>query len=80
MCVGSITVQPYNDSELEPMELGGSVFVKANKNLWRASDEFGFERFDFEEGSSTMAIWDGTEFLLKVRILQYSNFVFLLGT
>ncbi|KAJ3489421.1 hypothetical protein NLI96_g2134 [Meripilus lineatus] len=62
----SITVQPYNDSELEPMELGGSVFVKANKNLWRASDEFGFERFDFEEGSSTMAIWDGTEFLLKM--------------
>lgn len=66
---GSTTVQPYDDSELEPIELGASIFVKANKNLWRASDEFGFERADFDDNDDSMGIWDGTKFLLTVRII-----------
>ncbi|KAI0635392.1 Prenylcysteine lyase-domain-containing protein [Trametes polyzona] len=64
----STTVFPYEDESLEPVELGASIFVKVNKNLWRAVDEFGLERTDFEgsdEGDDdTMGIWDGHEFVL----------------
>ncbi|THH01023.1 hypothetical protein EW026_g1609 [Hermanssonia centrifuga] len=59
----STTVYPYDDPSLEPIELGASIFVKANKNLWRASEEFGFDRKDFDEDDS-MGIWDGEQFLL----------------
>ena len=69
MTIGSIVVQPYGDADLEPMELGGSIFVKANKNLWRASEEFDLERSDFEEGSDAMGVWDGPKFLLTVSII-----------
>lgn len=34
--------------------------------MWRATDEFGFERVDFDDGDDTMGIWDGTKFLLTV--------------
>lgn len=32
---------PYEDITLDPIELGGFVFVDANFNLMRAADEFG---------------------------------------
>lgn len=60
---------PYEDENLEAVELGASIFVKVNKNLWRAVDEFGLERVDFErddDGDDTMGIWDGHEFALTV--------------
>ncbi|KAL1939239.1 hypothetical protein VTO73DRAFT_10042 [Trametes versicolor] len=63
----STTVFPYEDENLEAVELGASIFVKVNKNLWRAVDEFGLERVDFErddDGDDTMGIWDGHEFAL----------------
>ncbi len=60
-------MQPYDDPELDPIELGASIFVKANKNLWRATEEFGFERKDFDEGD-TLGIWDGAEFRLMVCV------------
>ncbi|KAI9057361.1 hypothetical protein FKP32DRAFT_1746212 [Trametes sanguinea] len=61
----SITVHPYEDESLEPAELGASIFIKNNKNLWRAVDEFGLERVGFDEGvDDTMGIWDGKEFVL----------------
>ena len=65
---------PYNDSRLAPIELGASIFVKANKNLWRASEEFGLNLTDFSEqpGDSTLGIWDGKEFLLTVSYFYYS--------
>lgn len=61
-------MQPYNDSRLAPIELGASIFVKANKNLWRASQEFGLNLTDFsgEDGDGSLGIWDGKEFLLTV--------------
>ena len=59
-------VQPYDMPELEPVELGGSVFVEVNKNLWRAVDEFGFERIPFENASDVVGIWDGQEFVAMV--------------
>lgn len=64
---GSTTVHPYSDPRLEPVELGASIFVEANKNLWRASDEFGFERQDFDDPDGSMGLWDGSQFLITVR-------------
>ncbi|KAI0828535.1 Prenylcysteine lyase-domain-containing protein [Trametes gibbosa] len=65
----STVVLPYEDDSLEPVELGASIFVKVNKNLWRAVEEFGLERVNFEndddnDGDDTVGIWDGHEFVL----------------
>ena len=66
---GSTTVHPYDDPELEPIELGASIFVKANKNLWRASEEFGLERISFDgDSDEVLGIWDGQEFALTVSV------------
>ena len=67
--IGSTTVYPYDDDTLESHELGASIFVKVNKNLWRAVDEFGLERveFDGDDDNDIMGIWDGHEFVLTVR-------------
>ena len=65
--VGSTTVFPYDNETLEAVELGASIFVKVNKNLWRAVDEFGLERVNFEgDDDDIMGIWDGQEFALTV--------------
>ncbi len=66
--IGSTTVQPYNDPSLEPTELGGSVFVPPNKLIWRATEEYGFERFPFENSDDVMGVWDGSQFVVTVRI------------
>ena len=58
-------ITPYDD--LTPIELGASVFVKANKNMWRAVDEFGLERTGFDDEKEVMGIWDGEQFPLTVR-------------
>ncbi|KAG6857603.1 hypothetical protein H0H87_010171 [Tephrocybe sp. NHM501043] len=58
----SITVHPYHNTSLPPLELGASIFVSANKNLWRASDEFNLTRRLFAQGGRT-SIWDGEEIL-----------------
>ena len=68
LLTGSTVVSPYDN--LQPIELGGSIFVKANKNLWRAVEEFGLERSDFEDEKSVMGIWDGQEFVLTVRLVS----------
>ncbi|KAI0644039.1 Prenylcysteine lyase-domain-containing protein [Trametes meyenii] len=61
----STTVFPYEDDSLEPVELGASIFIEANANLWRAVDEFGLERIKFEdEDDDATGIWDGQEFVL----------------
>ncbi|KIP03332.1 hypothetical protein PHLGIDRAFT_77794 [Phlebiopsis gigantea 11061_1 CR5-6] len=64
----STTVQPYDDPELDPIELGASIFVKINKNMWRASEEFGFERVDFDDSDDTLGIWDGSKFVLTSKL------------
>ena len=66
---GSTTVYPYDDPELDPIELGASIFVKVNKNLWRASEEFGLERISFDgDSDEVLGIWDGQEFPLTVSV------------
>lgn len=57
---------PYNDTSLKPAELGGSIFVNANKNMVRATKEFDLEVQSFEEGED-LGIWDGSQFLVTVR-------------
>lgn len=56
----------YDDPTTRPIELGASVFVQANKNMWRASEEFNLSRVDFEDEDSATAIWDGQKFIVKV--------------
>ena len=67
--VGSTTVYPYDNPSLPALELGASIFVEANKNLWRASDEFNLTRRNFDEGGGT-GVWDGKELILSVRVLS----------
>ncbi|TFY55423.1 hypothetical protein EVJ58_g8261 [Rhodofomes roseus] len=65
--IGSTVVYPYNNTEYEPVELGASIFVEINRNMWRATEEFGLERIGFGDENNVMGIWDGQEFVLTVR-------------
>ncbi|KAJ7785934.1 Prenylcysteine lyase-domain-containing protein [Mycena metata] len=57
------TVYPYGNTSLPPVELGASIFVKVNKNMWRAVDEFNLTRRDFRENGGGLGIWDGEKLL-----------------
>ncbi|THH12832.1 hypothetical protein EW146_g7327 [Bondarzewia mesenterica] len=61
----STTVYPYNDTSYSPVELGASVFVQINKNMWRASDEFNLTRYSFEDEDGEMGLWDGQSFVFR---------------
>lgn len=63
---GSTVVYPYGNTSLPAVELGASIFVKANKNLWRAADEFNLTRRDFRDENG-LGIWDGEKLLFTVR-------------
>ncbi|KAI6032073.1 FAD/NAD(P)-binding domain-containing protein [Pisolithus microcarpus] len=58
----STIVYPYNDTTLDPMELGASIFVDANKNLMRAAKEFNLTLKDFIDEFSDTGLWDGQKF------------------
>ena len=63
----STTVNVFNDP-LEPVELGASIFVKANKNLVSAAEQFGLitsklQRVKSDKGPSRLGIWDGKKFV-----------------
>ncbi|KAL0950720.1 hypothetical protein HGRIS_007496 [Hohenbuehelia grisea] len=62
----STTVYPYHDHSLPEIELGASIFVKVNKNMWRASEEFNLTRRDFHEEEGSMGIWDGQQLLFTI--------------
>jgi hypothetical protein len=62
---GSTTVHPYNNTAYEPIELGASIFIDINKNLWRAANEFNLSLTVPEFGDE--AIWDGEKMLFTVR-------------
>jgi hypothetical protein len=68
---GSTTVHPYNDTAYEPVELGASIFVGVNKNMFRATKEFNLSLYWFEDEDGEMAIWDGEQILFSVRFLAY---------
>jgi len=62
---GSTTVHPYNNTAYEPVELGAAIFTDANKNLWRAANEFNFSLNS--PAYRDEAIWDGEHILHTVR-------------
>ncbi|KIJ30166.1 hypothetical protein M422DRAFT_187434 [Sphaerobolus stellatus SS14] len=68
----STVVFPYSSEEYRPIELGASIFVKANRNLWRAAQEFNlsFAEYDGEDGE--FAIWDGSEFRFRMTNGSFS--------
>ncbi|KAF8504494.1 FAD/NAD(P)-binding domain-containing protein [Russula emetica] len=60
------TVYPYNNTAYEPVELGASIFVRVNKNMWRATKEFNLSHYGFEDEDGDMAIWDGEQILFTM--------------
>ncbi|KAJ7462764.1 Prenylcysteine lyase-domain-containing protein [Mycena galericulata] len=62
----STVVYPYGNTSLPASELGASIFVKANKNMWRAVDEFNLTRRDFRDENG-MGIWDGEKLLFTAN-------------
>lgn len=63
---GSTTVYPYNDTAYEPVELGASIFVRVNKNIWRATEEFNLSRYGFEDDYGGLTLWDGERVVFSV--------------
>ena len=63
---GSTIVHPYNNTAYEPVELGASIFVGVNKNMWRATEEFNLSRYGFEDEDGDTAFWDGERIFFTV--------------
>ncbi|KAG9223147.1 hypothetical protein PLEOSDRAFT_1111305 [Pleurotus ostreatus PC15] len=61
----STVVYPHDDASLPHIELGASIFVNANKNMWRASEEFNLTRDDFSAEDNDLGVWDGENILLS---------------
>jgi hypothetical protein len=58
-------VHPYSDKNLTALEVGASIFIKANKNLMRAAREFEFELVDFDKKEhSDFGVYDGEKFVV----------------
>lgn len=61
----SLTVDVYDDI-LEPVELGASIFVKANAILYNATQEFGLGTRDpGSDADKLTVIWDGSDFVFE---------------
>ncbi|KZV95584.1 FAD/NAD(P)-binding domain-containing protein, partial [Exidia glandulosa HHB12029] len=64
----STIVFPYGNTELPHIELGGSIFVEANKNMMRATKEFGLEKVDSDFNyKGELGIWDGQQFVFRTE-------------
>ena len=64
----STVVFPHGNQSLDPVELGASIFVEANKNLWRATQEFNLTRLSFDDDDGTTGFWDGHQFVFIVSV------------
>ena len=65
----TITVHPYDDPTVPAVELGASIFVKINKIMYEAAQEFNLpvdSPFYGAPGDLT-AIWDGEQFVYESR-------------
>ncbi|KAF8898344.1 Prenylcysteine lyase-domain-containing protein [Infundibulicybe gibba] len=62
----STVVYPHGDKSLPAIELGASIFADVNKNLQRATDEFGLTRLP-PDSDSELGIWDGENILLSLN-------------
>lgn len=61
-------VYPHNSDSYEPVELGASIFVEANKHLFRAVQEFNLSLTSFGEDDGELGIWDGSRFQFRVNL------------
>ncbi|KAF7306595.1 Prenylcysteine lyase [Mycena indigotica] len=59
---GRTVVYPYGNPTLPAVELGASIFIPKNRNMWRAVDEFNLTRRDFQDEEG-LGIWDGEKLL-----------------
>ncbi|WEW60513.1 prenylcysteine lyase [Emydomyces testavorans] len=67
----STTVNVFNDPN-QPIELGASIFVSANKNLLKAAKKFGLSVKDANhdvprESTHSLGVWDGHKFVFLQR-------------
>ncbi|EPS39133.1 hypothetical protein H072_7066 [Dactylellina haptotyla CBS 200.50] len=64
------TVNAYDDPE-EPVELGGSIFVQINKNLYDAAKHFNLPIADYgggsPDGADQLGVWDGQQFVMTLH-------------
>lgn len=62
------TVNALNDARY-PLELGGSIFVKANTILYNATRDFGLDvttkLYDTAGSQYDLGVWDGSKFVFK---------------
>lgn len=65
----STIVYPFDNASYPAIEVGGSIFVQANKNLVKAAKIFNLTLQDMhggdEEDATGMSIWDGQDFVYK---------------
>ena len=66
----STIVYPFDNDTYPSIEVGASIFVKANKNLWKATKSFNLTLQDMhgggdDEDKSGMAIFDGQDFVYQ---------------
>lgn len=71
----STTVDVYDDPT-QPVELGASIFVKANRNLVAAAEEFGLLTKGVggaraKESPVILGIWNGKEFVFRQNYGDY---------
>ncbi|KAK6363149.1 hypothetical protein TWF730_000596 [Orbilia blumenaviensis] len=63
------TINAYDDPE-EPVELGGSIFVQVNKNMFEAAKLFNLPIAEYdtgsEDGADQLGVWNGSEFVVVV--------------
>lgn len=64
----STIVFPYGNADLPHVELGGSIFVDANKNMMRAAKTFGLDIIDSDLNlRNELGIWDGQQFVFRTE-------------
>ncbi|KAG9126281.1 hypothetical protein FRC07_004092, partial [Ceratobasidium sp. 392] len=62
----STTILPHDDKSIQPVELGASIFVGANKNLVRAVKEYELPTVSYDDENEETGIWDGQQFVLTL--------------
>lgn len=59
------TVYPHGDERLQPVELGASIFVDANRHMVKAARRFSLPLVDPDFGDAGVGIWDGQQMLFS---------------
>lgn len=60
----AMTIHPFNDTALDAIEIGASIFASSNRNMHRAVKEFGLRTDEGGMLKGSVAIWDGSKFVI----------------